>query len=57
MQQPQELRKSADWYRGFAKVGHDEDRAWRNSFAEYLEKLADEIEHIGRRDQHRKVIT
>ena len=57
MQQPQELRKLADWYRGFAKVGHDEDRAWRVSFAEYLEKRADEIERVGKRDAHRKVIT
>jgi len=57
MQQPRELRKLADWYRGFAKVGHDEGRAWRVSFAEYLEKLADEIKHVGRRDEHQKVIT
>jgi hypothetical protein len=46
MQQPDELRKMAEWYRGYAAVGRDEDRQWRIGFAKYLEKLAADIEQV-----------
>ena len=44
LEDPQELRKLAEWYRAFAEVG---DRAMRQSrldFADYLERRADEFE-------------
>ena len=56
MQKPHDLRKLAEWYRGIAAVGHTDECAWRVGFAEYLEKLADEIEHVERRDERRKVV-
>ena len=49
MEQPHELRELANWYRGWANFGRDEDRAWRGGFADYLEKLAGEIEYVQRR--------
>jgi hypothetical protein len=38
------LRKLAEWYRGWAAVGNDEDRPSRIRHAEYLERRADHIE-------------
>jgi hypothetical protein len=43
-QQPDELREMAQRWRDFAAVGHDEDRDWRIGFAEYLERLAAELD-------------
>jgi len=41
-----ELRELAKWYRGLAKVGREEDRAWRIGFAEHLERVVAEIEFV-----------
>ncbi|HTT82933.1 MAG TPA: hypothetical protein VMF67_05600 [Rhizomicrobium sp.] len=55
MERPQQLRKLADWYRGFAEAGRDEDRAWRIGFAEYLEKVAAEIEFVQGQEAYRQL--
>lgn len=46
MEQPQELRELAIWYRSRAELGSEADRDWRAGFAEYLEKRAAEIEQL-----------
>ena len=46
LEQPHELRELAQWYRGWAEVGNDADRAWRFGFADYLEKRANELEKV-----------
>lgn len=56
LEQPCSLRKLAAWYRGMADVGHTDERAWRIGFAEYLEKRANEIEHVEKCDEAREVI-
>jgi len=43
-EQPDELRKLAEWYRVWAELGNDADRAWRRSLVAFLEKRASEIE-------------
>ena len=47
MENPQALRKLAEWYRGMAEVGHSGDRTWRLSFADYLDRRAGEVERAG----------
>jgi len=54
LQRPQELRAQAEWYRGWSDFGTAEDRAWREGLAEYLEKLANEIEYRRARAEQRK---
>jgi len=44
METPHHLRRLAEWYRGFAEVGHTDHREWRVQMAEYLERRADELE-------------
>ena len=44
MDDAQELRKLAEWYRAFAEVGHSAARRDRLKFAEYLERIAKELE-------------
>ncbi len=44
MDQPHELRELARWYRGWADLEKDGDRAWQKGFADYLEERAAEIE-------------
>ena len=51
MEQPHELRELAVWYRGWTDVGSDDDRAWREGSAAYLENLAGEIEYVQMRDE------
>jgi hypothetical protein len=46
VEQPQELRELAIWYRSRAELGSEADRDWRAGFAEYLEKRAAEIEQL-----------
>jgi len=46
LEQPHELRELASWYRSWAEVGCDEDRAWRIGFADFLEKRAGEIDAV-----------
>jgi hypothetical protein len=41
---PQELRKLAEWYRAFAEVGNSASRRDRLELAEYLERRANELE-------------
>ncbi len=48
MRRSDQLRDLAEWYRGWAKAGRDEDRAWRLGFADYLEKLATEADAADR---------
>jgi hypothetical protein len=38
------LRKRAQWYRDFAKLGTAYERAWREQMAEYFDRMADELE-------------
>jgi hypothetical protein len=54
LEQPHELRAQAKWLRGWADFGTDADRAWREGLADYLEKLAGEIEYMQTRDDQRK---
>jgi hypothetical protein len=44
MEDSEHLRKMAEWHRGMARVGHTDSRQWRERFADYLERLADELE-------------
>lgn len=44
MEDARELRKLAEWYRGFAEVGHTDHREGRLRLAEYLERKADALE-------------
>jgi hypothetical protein len=44
LDQPHELRELARWYRGWADLEKDGDRAWQKGFADYLEERAAEIE-------------
>lgn len=44
MEHPEELRKLAAWYRRMAEIGHSNDRVWRKSFADCLERRARELE-------------
>ena len=44
MDNPQELRELAEWYRGWAIVGNDEERPARLQFADYLARRAKEAE-------------
>ena len=41
---PKELRKLAEWYRAFAKVGSADRRADRLKMAEYLDRKANALE-------------
>ena len=50
MEDPQELRKLAEWYRAFAEVGDQSLRQSRLDFADYLELRADELEKCARGD-------
>jgi hypothetical protein len=54
LEQPHELRAQAQWFRSWAGFGTDADRAWLEGFADYLEKLAGEIEFEQTRDDQRK---
>jgi len=47
MENPHDLRKLAAWYHRMAEIGHSDDRAWRMSFADYLERRAREAEQAG----------
>ena len=47
MEDPHNLRKLAEWYRSMAEIGHSDDRVWRISFADYLERRAREAEKSG----------
>jgi hypothetical protein len=38
------LRFLAEWFRGFAEVGHTDHREWRVQLAEYFERRVDELE-------------
>ena len=49
MEDPRDLRRLAEWYRRMGEIGHTDDRAWRVSFADYLERRAREIEQPGQR--------
>jgi hypothetical protein len=44
MDDPNELRKLAEWYRAFAKIGSADQREGRLKLAEYLERKAEELE-------------
>ncbi|GEM_PF-5480898 len=46
---PEGLRDLAEWYRALANVGCTGDRAGRLKFADYLDRVADEIETDRRR--------
>jgi hypothetical protein len=54
LEQPHELRAQAEWLRGWADLGTDADRAWREGLANYLENLAGEIAYAQTRDDQRK---
>jgi hypothetical protein len=54
LEQPHELRAQAKWLRGWADFGTDAERAWRDGLADYLEKLAGEIEYVQTRGDQRK---
>jgi hypothetical protein len=45
MENPDDLRWIADWNRTFASVAAESDREWRNEFADYLDKRANDLEH------------
>ena len=51
MDDPNELRKLAEWYRAFAKVGSADQREHRLEFGDYLERRAQELEERARRDR------
>lgn len=42
--EPLRLRKRAQWYREFAKLGTMQERVWRQQMADYFDRLAEEIE-------------
>jgi hypothetical protein len=54
LERPHELRELANWFRGWADVGTEGDRAWRDGFVVYLEKVALEIEVVQMRATRRK---
>jgi len=37
------LRKRAQWYRDFAKLGTAYERNWRSQMADYFDRMADEM--------------
>jgi len=39
------LRKRAQWYRDFAKLGTAYERVWRHQMAEYFDRQADLVEN------------
>jgi hypothetical protein len=50
MDDPSELRKLAEWYRTFAKVGSADQREGRFELAEHLERKAAELERRAAND-------
>ena len=50
MDDPSELRKLAEWYRSFAKVGSADQREGRLKLAEHLERKAAELEGRAAKD-------
>ena len=44
MDDARQLRELAEWYRAFAEVGRTELRADRLKFADYLDRLAEQME-------------
>lgn len=42
------LRKRAQWYRDFAKLGTAYEQVWRLKMADYFDRLADGAEERGR---------
>lgn len=49
MEEPEDLRKLAEWYRRMAEIGHSDECGWRQRFAEYLERRAAGVELAGAR--------
>lgn len=41
---PEGLRELAEWYRALGKIGCTGERAGRLKFADYLDRLANEVE-------------
>ncbi len=50
MEDAEELRRLAEWYRAFAEVGHPDERPWRLKFADSLDEMADRFERQAKRD-------
>ncbi len=50
MEDAEELRGLAEWYRAFAEVGHPDERVWRLKFADALDDMADRFEGQAKRD-------
>ena len=46
MERSHELRELANWFRGWSDIGTAGERAWREGFAVYLERVAVEIEEV-----------
>lgn len=47
MEHSHDLKELAVWYRRMAEIGHADERGWRLSFADYLERRARELEQAG----------
>ncbi|HLY05718.1 MAG TPA: hypothetical protein VKR31_08225 [Rhizomicrobium sp.] len=51
LEQARELRELASWYRSWDNVGTADERRWRAGFANYLDRLAAEMEFAQMRDR------
>jgi len=47
MENSDDLKKLAAWYRHMSQIGHSDSCASRKQFAEYLERRARELEQAG----------